>query len=79
MKTFECNLNGQIAVELDDMLRIKVSRWDNGVWVDSIVMEPGEAENLAHHVFDLIDIQAAEKAKDEPSVSWKDLKKELGL
>jgi len=78
MKAFKCNLNGYIAVKLDDKLRLKVSYWrdgdlleeigralKNGVWVDSVVLEPEVAEQFANHVLDLIDVQKVEKAKKD--------------
>lgn len=77
MRAFKCNLNGYIAVKLDDKLRIKLSFWrqcdklkaiqdilDNGVWVDAIVLDPAEAERLSNYIQDLIDIKATEKAED---------------
>jgi len=92
VRAFKCNLNGYIVVKLDDKLRIKLSFWRNsdmlenieralehGIWVDAIVLEPEVAEQLSNYIQDLIDIKAAERAMDEPSVSLDDLKKELGL
>lgn len=77
MRAFKCNLNGYIAVKLDDKLRIKLSFWrqcdklkaiqdilDNGVWVDAIVLDPAEAERLSNYIQDLIDIKATEKTED---------------
>jgi len=77
VRAFKCNLNGYIAVKLDDKLRIKLSFWrqcdklkaiqdilDNGVWVDAIVLDPAEAERLSNYIQDLIDIKATEKTED---------------